>query len=286
MIEMPHKTRLAIIGYGRFGRVHAMRARTHPAFEVACIVDPSPQARQAAQIAGFMTAPRLSDIPRTVEAATVVTPYNTHAEIAITLMRMGIDVLVEKPFAASECDIDAMLNAEAITRRTLCTGHLERFNQQLVTAPWSTPPQSIAFNRCSTLSVGLNSVVLDLMVHDLDTVSRLFAHDDADAMFDVIDVRRQDHVVNAQLLFCGTQLSLSAWHGAIRSDVRLLWESAEEHSELCLNQPCTPDHVDALTRQYTAFHERLHGRPSQRPIASASEGATAARRALAIESWR
>ncbi|QIL69779.1 Gfo/Idh/MocA family oxidoreductase [Diaphorobacter sp. HDW4B] len=283
-IDMPHKTRLAIIGYGRFGRVHAMRARTHPAFELACIVDPSPQARQAAQTAGFMAVPRLRDMPRGVDAATVVTPYDTHADIAITLMRMGIDVLVEKPFASSERDIDAMLDTQAVTRRTLCTGHLERFNQQLITAPWTAPPQSIAFNRCSSLSVGLSSAVLDLMVHDLDTASLLFAHEQH-ATFEVIEVRQHDHVVNAHVLFCGMQLSLSACHGAPKSDARLFWQSLEERNELCLNQPCSPGHIDSLTRQYTAFHERLHDRPSLRPIASSAEGATAARRALVIESW-
>ncbi len=279
-----HKTRIAIVGFGRFGRVHAMRARTHPAFDVVCVVDPSPNARHAALTAGFMAASRLQDMPRGVEAAAVVTPYDTHAEVAIALMRMGIDVLVEKPLASSERDIDAMLNVQNATSRTLCTGHLERFNQQLAAVPWSTPPHSIAFHRCSSRAAGSNSVILDLMVHDLDTASLLLARQTHET-FDIIDVQQQDRAVNAHVLFCGTQLHLRACHGAPTSKASLWWQSSGDRNEISLSQPCPPNTTDALTRQYSAFHDQLHGRPSPRPIASAQEGAMAARRALAIEAW-
>lgn len=282
--NMPLRMRIAIVGYGRFGRVHALRARSHPAFEVVCVVDPSSHARDAAQAAGFMTISRLEDLPRCVEAAAVVTPYDTHAEIAITLMRMGIDVLVEKPLAASERDIDALLDTEAATRRTLCTGHLERFNQVLALAPWTNIPQSIAFNRCSHANTGSCSAVLDLMVHDLDISSRLLAHTERET-FDIIGVQRTEGAVRAHVLFCGVQLTFSAWHGAKESNARLLWQDSKTQSELCLRHPVAPGQTDALTRQYTAFHERLHGKPSLHPIASAAEGAVAARRAIAIESW-
>ncbi|QIL81310.1 Gfo/Idh/MocA family oxidoreductase [Diaphorobacter sp. HDW4A] len=281
---MQHKTRIAIIGYGRFGRVHAMRARTHPAFDVVCVVDPQPHARHAAQIAGFMTVARLQDLPRGVEAAAVVTPYETHAEIAVTLMRMGIDVLVEKPLASTERDIDALLDAECATRRKLCTGHIERFNRLLSAPLWSGTPHSIAFTRCSSLSVGAGSVVLDLMVHDLDTASLLFGRKEEET-FEIIGVQRQCGTVNAQVLFCGSQLNLSASHGAHKSNVHLLWQDFESRNELCLRSSDTATGIDALSLQYTAFHELLSGAHSERPIASASEGAMAARRAIAIESW-
>ncbi|MBF5003505.1 Gfo/Idh/MocA family protein [Diaphorobacter caeni] len=283
--DMLHKIRIAIIGYGRFGRVHAMRARTHPGFEVVCVVDPQPHARQAAQMAGFMAVARLQDLPHGVEAAAVVTPYDTHAESAITLMRMGIDVLVEKPLASTERDIDALLDVECATQRKLCTGHIERFNRLLGAPPWSETPQSIAFTRCSSLGLKSGSIVLDLMVHDLDTASFLFARP-AEETFEIIDVEKRSHAVNARVLFCGTQLHLSASHGAPSSDARLNWQDFENHNELCLRSAgITPPGLDALTLQYTAFHERLLGTPSQRPIATAAEGAIAARRAIAIESW-
>lgn len=283
MSTMPHKTRIAIIGYGRFGRIHARRVRVHPAFEIVCVVDPLPHARDAAHAAGFKAFARLQDMPRGVEVAAVVTPYDTHAEVAIRLMRMGIDVLVEKPLAATERDIDALLEAECTSRRLLCTGHVERFNECLSMLPWTHTPQSLAFTRCSSASSGSRSIALDLMVHDLDTASLLLGGKDREA-FTIVDVRQRDQRLDAQVI-CGTPMNFSAWHGAPSSDARLSWQETDVRHEFSLRQPMSPDGVDALTLQYTAFQERLHGARTHPAIASAADGAAAARRAIAIESW-
>ncbi|MGE8317483.1 MAG: Gfo/Idh/MocA family protein [Comamonas sp.] len=274
------KTRLAIVGYGRFGRVHARRARLHPAFEVCCIVEPDPQARLAAQADGFDAVANLQELPAGIEAASVITPSETHAEIAIALMRLGIDVLVEKPFATSERAIDAMLEAAQATGRRLYTGHIERFNHALASTPWREgAPDRIEFERRSRLPARADCVVLDLMVHDLDLASHLLAAP-APAAFEIVDVQQHCHGVTAELVIGATPLKLCARHGAPLSAASLLWRHGDAQHTLSLCHHLEPGQDDPLTRQYTAFRQQLDGQPS--PIASAWEGAMAARRAIAI----
>ncbi|BEP93342.1 hypothetical protein GmRootA79_17260 [Acidovorax sp. A79] len=276
---MANRTRIAVIGYGRFGRVHALRAQAHPAFDVLCVVDPQPGARDTAQADGFNAIASLDGLPRGVEAASVVTPADTHAEIAIALMHRGIDVLVEKPLATSEAEIDTMLDAAQATRRRLFTGHIERFNQALTPAPWDTTPGNIVFSRQSRLPGCSHSVVLDLMVHDLDLAAHLLRCQAPDS-FHILGVQEHGGGVSAQVAMGTAVVDFHALHGADTSSATIRWQGAAAMCELPLSHRADLAQTDALTRQYTAFHEVLTGQHSH--LASAMDGATAARRALAI----
>lgn len=279
MDSVATRTRIAVIGYGRFGRVHALRARAHPAFDVLCVVDSHHDARNAAQADGFKAIDSLDDLPRGVEAASVVTPADTHAEIAIALMHRGIDVLVEKPMATSEAEIDTMLHAAQATRCRLFAGHIERFNQALTFAPWDTTPGNIVFSRQSRLQGCRHSVVLDLMVHDLDLAAHLLGCHTPDS-FHILSVQEHGDGVSAQVSMGTTVVNFQALHGADSSSATIRWHKATAVCELRLSHRAEPAQPDALTRQYTAFHDMLKGQHSH--LATASEGATAARRALAI----
>lgn len=279
MAAVLNRTRIAVIGYGRFGRVHALRARAHPAFEVLCVVDPLPDARKAALADGFHAVASLDELPRGVEAAAVVTPADTHAETAIALMHQGLDVLVEKPMATSEAELDTMLEVAQTSGRKLFTGHIERFNQALALAPWDTTPGNIVFSRQSRLPGCGHSVVLDLMVHDLDLAAHLLRCHAPDS-FEILGVQEHGGGVSATVAMGEAVVSFHALHGADSSSATIRWQKAKAVCELPLSHRPAPTQPDALTRQYTAFHDMLKGQHS--PLASATEGATAARRALAI----
>jgi predicted dehydrogenase len=273
------RTRIAVVGYGRFGRIHALRARAHPSFEVLCVVDPCLGARQAAQADGFHAIDALQRLPEGVQAASVVTPVDTHAHLAIALMNLGIDVLVEKPMAACEDEIDTMLAVAQATRCKLFTGHIERFNQALALVPWATAPRSIVFSRQSRLPGSGHSVVLDLMVHDLDLAAHLLRCHATDS-FHILGVQEHGGGVSAQVAMGTAVVDFHALHGADTSSAAIRWQGAAAMCELPLSHRADLAQTDALTRQYTAFHEVLTGQHSH--LASAMDGATAARRALAI----
>ena len=276
---MGTRTCIAVLGFGRFGRVHALRLQAHPAYEVVCVVDPDPQARAAAQAQGFNAMASLDALPKAVQAAAVVTPAETHADLAVALMHRGIDVLVEKPMAESEQAIDAMLDAVRVTGRKLFIGHIERFNPALIDLPWGQVPGHLVFRRQSRLPGTARSVVLDLMVHDLDLAPHLLRCG-PDEFLHILDVQSLEDSMQVVARMGDTRVDFHVRHGADISLASVCWGDQGAWNELLLSSRSDLGQSDALTRQYTAFHHELRGLPSL--LAGAQDGAIAARRALAI----
>ena len=108
-----------------------------------------------------------------VRAASVAAPTVNHLEVARALMNAGIDVLIEKPLAASLAEADELMQLAAKHKRIAQVGHLERFNPAVrATTPLLTQPMFFEVHRLSVFSPrSLDvDVVLDLMIHDLDIV--------------------------------------------------------------------------------------------------------------------
>ena len=274
-----HPLRMALVGYGRFGRIHALRARTHGAFELACVMDPDAAARRAAQADGLHAVASLHELPDGICAASVVAPAQAHAALSIALMQRGVHVLVEKPFAPSVADIEAMLAAQHGTGRLLCTAHIERFNASLHKGALPRRPTQLHFTRTCRAPLSAEAAVMDLMVHDLDLAALVLglAHD---ADCDVFSVRVRQRTVQAHIVLGGHPVRLQATHAAHRSGACMGWRSGRHELGLNLSSPAPPGASDALTRQYSAWQRTLQGEATE--LASALDGAVAARRALAI----
>jgi predicted dehydrogenase len=108
-----------------------------------------------------------------IRAASVAAPTVNHLEVARALMTAGVDVLIEKPLAASLADADELLRIASAHQRVAQVGHLERFNPAVrATIPLLTQPMFFEVHRLSVFtprSLDVD-VVLDLMIHDLDIV--------------------------------------------------------------------------------------------------------------------
>ena len=180
--------RIAVVGAGAFGRNHlrVYRSLATDSFagkvELAACVDPVVASREAVAseygIPAFASMEALLDSGLRIDAASVCTPTVHHADTAIALLRAGVDVLVEKPIAATLQEADALLAVAAEHDRILQVGHLERFNPAVTAAmPLRNQPMFFESHRLSVFtprSLDVD-VVLDLMIHDLDVVLTLAA---------------------------------------------------------------------------------------------------------------
>ncbi|WP_263380838.1 Gfo/Idh/MocA family protein [Granulicella paludicola] len=176
--------RVAVIGTGAFGRNHLRVYReletVHPELvQLVAFVDASEprRAEYAAQcdLPAFETVGQL--IAATpIDAASVCVPTIHHAEVAEQLLYAGIDVLIEKPFAASLAEADHLLDLAQQHKRIVAVGHLERFNPAVTaTLAALNKPMFFESHRLSIFtprSLDVD-VVLDLMIHDLDIVLSL-----------------------------------------------------------------------------------------------------------------
>jgi predicted dehydrogenase len=108
-----------------------------------------------------------------LQAASVATPTAHHLSVARELMQAGVDVLIEKPLAASLTEGEELVALAAKHKRVAQVGHLERFNPAVrATLPILTQPMFFEVHRLSVFtprSLDVD-VVLDLMIHDLDIV--------------------------------------------------------------------------------------------------------------------
>lgn len=170
--------RAGVVGVGHLGYHHARHYAQMQGATLVGVVDPDRErAGKAAHDFGVTAFPGLPELLEAgIDAASVAAPTTAHAAVAMALLEAGVDVLVEKPIAASLEEARALVAAAAKRRRVLQVGHIERFNgavqalAQVVRAP--------RFIECHRLSPYPSrgddvSVVHDLMIHDLDLVLAL-----------------------------------------------------------------------------------------------------------------
>ena len=194
---------------GHLGRHHA---RIHSALDgvrLVYVVDADPS--RAAAVAADCGAEPLSDwtkILGRVEAASLAVPTVLHADIGCGLLRAGVDLLVEKPIAATLGEADALIRAGADRDRVLQVGHTERYNPAVEALVASvSDPRFMEVHRLGVFSPRSTDidVVLDLMIHDLDLILHLMG-DREPAKIDAVGVSaltdRVD-IANARLAFEG-----------------------------------------------------------------------------------
>lgn len=141
------------------------------------VYDPD-QARAQAAAAEFGCAAfrTLEDLAAASTAAVVAAPTIAHADVGLALMERGLDVLVEKPVAATLEEARRLVEAASRLQRILQVGHLERFNPAVQTLEsLGVLPLFFEIHRLSVFtprSLDVD-VVLDLMIHDLEIVLAL-----------------------------------------------------------------------------------------------------------------
>ena len=141
------------------------------------VVDPdTPRADAVAAEFGckaFASVEQMLTTHSEVQAASVAVPTVLHRQVACDLMEAGVDVLIEKPVAATLREADELLLVALQHQRVAQVGHLERFNPAVrATLPLITQPMFFEVHRLSMFSPRALDVdvVLDLMIHDLDVV--------------------------------------------------------------------------------------------------------------------
>jgi predicted dehydrogenase len=180
-LSSPSSIPVAVVGVGVFGRNHARvykeLEQQGEAVRLAGVVDPDVNRADAvAREFGCRSFGSVSQMLTThseIQAASVAAPTARHLVTARELMEKGVDVLIEKPVAASLAEADELLAVAAAQKRIAQVGHLERFNPAVrATTPLLTRPMFFEVHRLSVFtprSLDVD-VVLDLMIHDLDIV--------------------------------------------------------------------------------------------------------------------
>jgi len=170
----------AVIGVGSLGQHHARNyaeIAKEGIGEFVGVCDTNAEtARAVAEKNGGAYFTDWRELLDKVTAVSIVTPTETHAEIACEFLEKGVNVLVEKPIARTLKETDRMIASAQKTGAKLMVGHLERFNPAMVALrPHVTQPLYFEIHRVSPFpnrSLDVD-VVLDVMIHDLDAIQWL-----------------------------------------------------------------------------------------------------------------
>lgn len=170
-------TKLAVVGCGHLGTIHARLLAARDDVQLVAVVDPTEEA--GSRVAAMHNCSWLRDpveLVGLVDAAVVAAPTGLHEAVVLPLLEQGIDVLVEKPIAAHMEEAERIVATARHHGRTVAVGHVERFNpawqavRGVIGEPLAVESRRLAPFTYRSLDVG---VVLDLMIHDIDLVLSL-----------------------------------------------------------------------------------------------------------------
>lgn len=172
--NQPQPIRIGVIGVGNMGQHHARVLSLLKDVELVGVADINVER-------GLDTASKYRarffedyrDLLPHVDAVCVAVPTRQHHAVGMTCLQAGVHVLIEKPIAASIAEAESLVNTAAETGCILQVGHIERFNpafQELSKVLKTEELLALEAHRMSPYSNRANdvSVVLDLMIHDID----------------------------------------------------------------------------------------------------------------------
>jgi len=175
--ELPMKVRVAVIGAGHLGSQHTRVYGEMEGVDLVGVVDVDEmRGHETEEKNGTSFFPDYRELFGEVDAVSVVTPTESHYSIARDFLEMGVSVLVEKPMTRSVEEARSLVEASSSSHARLQVGHIERFNPAVQAARrYIDAPRYIESIRISPYSFRSTdiSVVLDLMIHDIDIILNL-----------------------------------------------------------------------------------------------------------------
>lgn len=197
--------RVGIAGAGHFGRYHALKVAASTRARLTGIYDPDLERAKTVGWEAGAQAMAYEDLLAASDAMIVAAPAEAHYTLAAQALRAGKHVLVEKPIAATLAQADELGALAKERGLVLQVGHLERFSAAYqamagkIGAPLYIEATRIAPFKPRGTDV---SVILDLMIHDLDLVLALVDSEieSVDAVGAPVASAHED-IANARLRF-------------------------------------------------------------------------------------
>ena len=212
-MENPEKIKVGVIGVGALGRHHARLYAQNPGAEVVGIFDvQSETAQKVGAEFGLKVFDSWESLAEKCDALSVAVPATYHGSTTLPLLAMKKHILVEKPIAATVEEAEQMVNAARENGVVFGVGHVERFNPAMdYLHNCHTTPRFIEVHRLAKfpparpgmLPRGTEvSVILDLMIHDIDLVLSLVRSDvEKIDVFGAPVLSATEDIVNARIKF-------------------------------------------------------------------------------------
>ena len=217
---------VGLIGAGHFGRFHALKLRDATRARLIGVFDHDPVRAQTIATEANSVPLDHAALLAACDAVIIAAPADAHFDLAAQALRAGKHVLVEKPIAATLAEADQLASLAQQAGVVLQVGHLERFSAAhgAVTARMGKPLYIEAVRVAPFKPRGTDvSVILDLMIHDLDLILALVNQpiQSVDAVGAAV-ASQHDDIANARVRFAnGCVATITASRIAQKTERRM-----------------------------------------------------------------
>ena len=228
----PLKT--AVIGVGYLGRFHAQKYAALPDSQLIAVADPNEeQGRKVAEEVGCRWTADYRELLDEVEAVSIVVPTQGHHAVAKACLEAGVHVLLEKPMTVTVEEADELIEIAEKGGLKLQIGHLERFNSAVLAMEGVLDqPLFIESHRIAPFNPrGADvSVILDLMIHDIDIIQSIVRAPIRDIQANGLPVLTDEvDIANARITFdngCVANVTASRASSKAQRTMRIFQEDA------------------------------------------------------------
>lgn len=191
--------KLGVIGAGSMGKNHARIAASLPGVNLVGIADTNfPAAQELADSLSVKAFADYKELLPLAEAVCIVTPTQTHFQVAEACLSAGKHLLIEKPFTGSSATARTLIAQAGQQSLVITAGLIERFNpafQKLLKEIKDEKIIGIDIKRLSPYPerVTDTDVIFDMMFHDLDLLQILMPDE-------IIAVKAKGEKIRSKLL--------------------------------------------------------------------------------------
>ena len=166
--------KIGVLGLGHLGKIHTRQIREIPELELSGYYDPDPvKAAEAEKEFGMPVFSSIEELIKVSDAIDIVTPTLSHFDLASKAIKHSKHVFIEKPVTNTVQEAKDLISLAQEANIKVQVGHVERFNPAFTAArPYISVPMFIETHRLAQFNPrGTDvSVVLDLMIHDIDII--------------------------------------------------------------------------------------------------------------------
>ena len=252
--------RIGVAGAGHFGRYHALKVAASDRAVLSGVFDPDLDRARAVGWEAGAEAVALDTLIAASDALIVAAPAEVHFDIAAAALIAGVHVLVEKPIAATLEQADALDRLARARGLVLQVGHLERFSAAhgALSGRMGRPLYIDATRIAPFKPRGTDvSVILDLMIHDLDLILALVDSpiESMDAVGAAVASAHED-IANARIRFeSGAVATITASRISARTERRMRLFAEDGYMA-----------VDFANRRLSLVSRALHAEGRGQPV--------------------
>ena len=171
---MDQKLKIGVLGAGHLGKIHLRLLQESKVYELVGFYDSQPQiAAKISREFGYRSFSDVNSLFEEVDVVDIVTPTISHFELGKKALENGLHIFLEKPITATVEEANELVSLAKAKGLLGMVGQVERFNPALMAAsPYIKNPMFIETHRLAEFNPrGTDvSVVLDLMIHDIDAI--------------------------------------------------------------------------------------------------------------------